>query len=256
MADGITISQAAAFAGVTVKTIRHYHQLGLIEEPRRDRSDYRRYKSADLLRLVQVRTLAGAGVPLAEIGAILDADPDKFAAALLEVDQQLTSRIEELIGRRETLRQLAGGERVLLPERACALLERLPALGFTADDVTTAREALVLVRALVPESLDNYLTQIEHGLEDPRYVILIKLNLRAGDLEPDDPRVEEVATAMADHFIANPSLLPTLTGLQSRDDGAARHELLSHHGEDQKPAWARMTALIEAKLRSAGIEIP
>jgi hypothetical protein len=189
---------------------------------------------------------------------MLDADPDKFAAALVDVEQSLTSRIDELIARREMLRRLAGGERVLLPDRACALLERLPALGFTAEDVTTAREALVLVRALVPEDLDDYLTQIEHGLEDPRYVTLIKLklNLRAGDLEPDDPRVEEIATALADHFIAEPSLLPALTGLQARDDGAIRHELLSHHGEDQKPAWARMTALIEAKLRSAGIEIP
>jgi hypothetical protein len=113
-----------------------------------------------------------------------------------------------------------------------------------------------LVRALVPESLDDYMTQIEHGLEDPRYVTLIKLNLRAGDLEPDDPRVGEIATALADHFIANPSLLPALTGLQARHDGTIRHELLSHHGEDRKPAWARMTALIEAKLRSAGLDIP
>ena len=104
--------------------------------------------------------------------------------------------------------------------------------------------------------LDDYLTQIEHGLEDPRYVTLIKLNLRAGDLEPDDPRVEQIATALADHFIADPSLLPALTGLQTRDDGAIRHELLNHHGEEEKPAWARMTALIEAKLRSAGIDIP
>jgi DNA-binding transcriptional MerR regulator len=256
MADGITIGQAAAFAGVTVKTIRHYHQHGLIGEPRRDHSGYRRYGSGDLLRLVQVRTLAAAGVPLAGIGAMLDADPGKFAAALRDVEQSLTSRIEELIARREMLRRLTGGDRVLLPDRACALLERLPALGFTAEDVTTAREALVLVRALVPESLDDYMTQIEHGLEDPRYVTLIKLNLRAGDLEPDDPRVEEIATAMADYYIAEPSLLPALTGLQARDDGAIRHELLNHHGEDHKPAWARMTALIEAKLRSAGIDIP
>jgi hypothetical protein len=32
--------------------------------------------------------------------------------------------------------------------------------------------------------------------------------------------------------------------------------MLTHHGEDRKPAWARMTPLIEAKLRSAGIDIP
>ncbi|MET4612625.1 DNA-binding transcriptional MerR regulator [Rhodococcus sp. PvR044] len=65
MRNGVTIGQAAAFGGVTVKTVRHYHKLGLVKEPERDSSGYRRYGSAELLRLVQVRTLAAAGVPLA-----------------------------------------------------------------------------------------------------------------------------------------------------------------------------------------------
>ncbi|HEX4226607.1 MAG TPA: MerR family transcriptional regulator, partial [Pseudonocardiaceae bacterium] len=55
MPEGITIGQAAAFAGVTIKTIRHYHVHGLVQEPERDSSGYRRYGSTDLLRLVQVR---------------------------------------------------------------------------------------------------------------------------------------------------------------------------------------------------------
>ncbi|MET8580806.1 MerR family transcriptional regulator [Streptomyces collinus] len=92
--------------GVTI------HHKGLIDEPARDRSAYRRYGTADLLRLVQIRTLAGAGVPLAEIDALLDADPDRFAAALAAAEESLTSRIEELIARRETLRLLAHGDRV------------------------------------------------------------------------------------------------------------------------------------------------
>jgi DNA-binding transcriptional MerR regulator len=100
MTGGVTIGQAAAFAGVTVKTVRHYHKHGLIDEPRRDNSGYRRYGSADLLRLVQIRTLAAAGVPLAEIGAMLDADPDRFAAALVDVERRLNDRIDDLITRR------------------------------------------------------------------------------------------------------------------------------------------------------------
>jgi hypothetical protein len=36
--DGVTIGQAAAFAEVTVKTVRHYHLHGLLDEPRRDSS--------------------------------------------------------------------------------------------------------------------------------------------------------------------------------------------------------------------------
>lgn len=254
MTDGITIGQAAAFAGVTIKTIRHYHHNGLIDEPSRDSSGYRRYGSADLLRLVQVRTLAGAGVPLAEIGAILDADPDRFAATLVDVEARLTAKIEELIARRDTLRTLATGDRVLLPERACALLDRLPGLGFDAEFVAMAREGLVLVRALVPEGFDDYLRQIEQTIEDPYYVSLIRRWSAAGDWPATDPRVDELANAWADHLIANPSLVVSLPGLRSREDGAARNELLSHHGEAEKPAWARMTTVIATRLRAAGID--
>ncbi|MCK2218143.1 MerR family DNA-binding transcriptional regulator [Actinomadura sp. ATCC 31491] len=31
--NGVTIGQAAAFVGITVKTVRHYHKLGLVTEP-------------------------------------------------------------------------------------------------------------------------------------------------------------------------------------------------------------------------------
>ncbi|MFB8003376.1 MerR family transcriptional regulator [Nocardia sp. NPDC056000] len=69
---GFTIDQAAAFAGVTAATVRQYHRRGLLGEPESDGSGCRRYRSAELLRLVQVRALAGAGVPLVEIGDLLE----------------------------------------------------------------------------------------------------------------------------------------------------------------------------------------
>ncbi|GIF00658.1 MerR family transcriptional regulator [Paractinoplanes rishiriensis] len=255
MTDGVTIGQAAAFAGVTVKAIRHYHQHTLIDEPRRDSSGYRRYGSADLLRLVQIRTLAAAGVPLAEIGAMLDADPGRFADALVDVERRLTDRIDDLLARRGTLRRLATGDRALLPDRALALLDRAADLGLTPDDVATAREGLVLIKALVPEGFDDYLSRIERALDDPRYGSLIKRMWRAAEWEPDDPRIDELATAIADHFLAHPALLPVPAGLRARTDSASRYSLLTHHGHEQKPAWTRLTALIETRLRSAGIDI-
>ncbi|MFD8478326.1 MerR family transcriptional regulator [Kitasatospora sp. NPDC059673] len=256
MTDGITIGQAAAFAGITVKTIRVYHRNGLVEEPRRDSSGYRRYGTAELLRLVQVRILAGAGVPLAGIGPILDAEGEDFTTALDQVEDDLTRRIEELTARRDTLRRLATGDRVLLPDRACAILDRMPGLGFSTEDMAIAREGLILVRALVPEGFDDYLAQIEHGLDDPRHVALIKLTWSAGNWAADDPRIEELAEEMAQHFLADPSLLPTLTGLQDKDDATTRHDLLTHHGEDTRPGWSRLTELIQQKLHTTGAELP
>ena len=95
MNNGVTISQAAAFAGVTVKTVRHYHKHGLVEEPRRDSSGYRRYGPAELLRLVQVRTLAASGVPLAEIGPMLD-ELHQVTQTLVTRDDQLKEAIDNL----------------------------------------------------------------------------------------------------------------------------------------------------------------
>ncbi|MFE7566535.1 MerR family transcriptional regulator [Streptomyces sp. NPDC057539] len=256
MADGLTIGQAAAYVGVTIKTVRHYHRLGLVQEPERDSSGYRRYGSADLLRLVQVRTLAGAGVPLAEIGDLLDADRERFAAGLDDVHRRLTERIEDLIARRDTLHRLAHGDRVLLPERACAVLDRLTDLGFGPDYVATQREALVLARALVPDVFDSFLTMLEHWVDDPEFVELTKRGWDAASWDPADPRIEELASAVADKLLANRALLALPTRFRSRSDAASRYGLVNHHREEQLPSVARLNALVEAHLRAAGIDVP
>ncbi|MFB6836302.1 MerR family transcriptional regulator [Streptomyces sp. NPDC056361] len=256
MSNGVTIGQAAAFVDVTVKTVRHYHKLGLVAEPERDGSGYRRYGSGELLRLVQVRTLAAAGVPLAEIGPLLDADAARFGAALADVGRQLTERIDELVARRATLDRLADGDRALLPDRACAILDRMPGLGFGPDHVAAQREALVLARALVPEGFDGFLDQLEHGLDDPDYVELAKRGQEAEAWEPDDPRIEELATAMADRYLANPALLGDHASRRAWAKASAQYELINNHREDRAPVAARLTALTEARLRSAGVPMP
>ncbi|WP_049654165.1 MerR family transcriptional regulator [Kitasatospora sp. MY 5-36] len=256
MANGVTIGQAAAYVGVTVKTVRHYHRQGLVEEPLRDASGYRRYGSGELLRLVQVRTLAAAGVPLAEVGPLLDADGERFATALADVERRLTERITELTARRDTLHRLADGDRALLPDRACAALERMPGLGFGPDYVAAQREALVLARALVPEGFDGLLAQLELRLDDPGFVELTRRGQEAEAWEPDDPRVEELAAAMADHYLANPALLGDPAGLRAWARAATQYRLIDRHRDDQAPVSARLTALTEARLRAAGVPSP
>ncbi|MFB7353386.1 MerR family transcriptional regulator [Streptomyces gardneri] len=256
MADGLTIGQAAAFVGVTIKTVRHYHRLGLVAEPERDRSGYRRYRSGELFRLVQVRTLAAAGVPLAEIGDLLDADPRTFAATLDDVHRRLTERIDELTARRDRLHRLDHGDRALLPDRACAVLDRLDGLGFGPDYVAGQREALVLARALVPEIFDSFLTRLEHSLDDPESVELTKRGWDARTWDPDDPRIEELAATLADKLLADRALLAMPTGFGDQSDAASRYGMVNHHRENQAPSIARLNTLVEEKLRAAGIDVP
>ena len=245
---GITIGQAAAFAGVTIKTVRHYHKLGLVAEPERDSSGYRRYGSDDLLRLVQVRTLAAAGVQLADISTLLDADAERFAAALTGIEQQLTDR-------RDTLHRLAD-DRALLPDRACAVLDRMPGLGFDPGYVAGQREALVLFRALVPEGFDSFVTQLEYRLDDPEFVHLTQRSWDALSWDSDDPRIEELASALADNLLAKPELLAVPAGFQARPDTAARYGMVNSHGQEEWPTSARLTSLVEDKLRAAGVPVP
>ncbi|MET3985283.1 MerR family transcriptional regulator [Streptomyces sp. PvR034] len=256
MADGLTIGQAASYVGVTIKTVRHYHRLGLVAEPERDGSGYRRYRSGQLFRLVQVRTLAEAGVPLAEIADLLDADPEAFAATLGEVHHRLTERIEDLTARRDRLQRLDHGDRALLPDRACAVLERLAALGFGPDYVSGQREALVLARALVPEIFDNFLTRLERSLDDPESVELTKRGLAAGSWDPDDPRIEELASALADELLADRALLAMPIGFRDHPETASRYGMVNHHREDPSGSIARLNTLVETKLRAAGIAVP
>ncbi|MFJ8884471.1 MerR family transcriptional regulator [Streptomyces sp. NPDC102402] len=256
MTNGLTIGQAAAFVSVTIKTVRHYHRLGLVAEPDRDGSGYRRYGSADLLRLIQVRTLAGAGVPLAEIGDLLDADPERFAAALDDVHRRLTERIEDLTARRDTLHRLDHSDRALLPDRACAILDRLTQLGFSTDYMAVQREGLVLARALIPEIFDSFLTHLEHSLGDPEFIALTKRSWDARSWDPDDPRIDGLASEVAANLLTNRALQTMPTGFQSQSDAAARYGLVNHHREDQGPSIARLNALVERNLRAAGIHIP
>jgi DNA-binding transcriptional MerR regulator len=256
MSNGVTISLAAAFAGVTVKTVRHYHKLGLLAEPERDSSGYRRYGPAELLRLVQVRTLAGAGVPLAEVGLLLDASDEDFAAALVGVERQLTAQIEELIARRDTLRRLADGDRALLPDRAVALLERMAAQGFRPEEVAASRGGLILAKAVVPERFEEYLANIEHATQDPDFVALSRRGADSATWAPDDPRIPGLAADMAEHYLTHPDHLKIVTGLQARNDPAARYGVVRDFGSEPGTAGERLVALVEARLREAGVQIP
>ena len=43
---------------MTVRAIRHYHQRGLLAEPARDASGYRRYDGHAVVELIRIKTLA------------------------------------------------------------------------------------------------------------------------------------------------------------------------------------------------------
>jgi DNA-binding transcriptional MerR regulator len=73
VAPSLTIGDVAAFAGVTVRAVRHYHQRGLLTEPQRDASGYRRYDAHAVVDLIRIKALSKAGVPRGFVSSSLPA---------------------------------------------------------------------------------------------------------------------------------------------------------------------------------------
>ncbi|MEV4615094.1 MerR family transcriptional regulator [Kitasatospora sp. NPDC049258] len=71
-ADSYTVGQLARIAKVTVRTLHHYDEIGLLSPGGRTSAGYRRYADADLDRLQQILFYRELGFPLEEIAAILD----------------------------------------------------------------------------------------------------------------------------------------------------------------------------------------
>jgi DNA-binding transcriptional MerR regulator len=74
------VSQVAKLAGVTVRTLHHYDEIGLLSPGERTAAGYRRYTEADLERLQQILYYCELGFALDEIATILD-DPDADPSA-------------------------------------------------------------------------------------------------------------------------------------------------------------------------------
>jgi DNA-binding transcriptional MerR regulator len=194
----LTISQLAAYAGVTVRAVRHYHQLGLLPEPGRDHSGYRSYGAADVVRLIRIRTLAEAGVPLARVQQLLDASPTDFGEAVGQIDAELRAKIRELQEHRRRIARLADGDTLAVPEEVVTYLARLRATGVSTAMVEGERDAWILMAARWPERISEFMVEKNVQLDDPRTVRLYLLidELTSGAM--DDERLGEVADLMVE----------------------------------------------------------
>src|SRR6185312_3130281 len=90
-----TVGQVADLAGVTVRTLHHYDELGLLSPSGRSDAGYRLYSYDDLARLREILIWRTLGFGLNEIASLLD-DPGHDRLAALERQREL---IEREIGR-------------------------------------------------------------------------------------------------------------------------------------------------------------
>ncbi|MFE2944447.1 MerR family transcriptional regulator [Streptomyces sp. NPDC059255] len=240
----LTISRLAAYAGVTVRAVRHYHRIGLLPEPERDRSGYRSYDAAAVVRLIRIRTLADAGVPLARVQELLDAGPEEFAEGVQKIDKDLRAEIRRLQGTRGRLARLAAGEHLALPQSVVDYLDRVRGLGVEERYIEMERDAWIMIAAQVPHLMDAVIAKKNEELDDPDMVKLYSLLNGALDRPVDDPRIIEIADIM-ERLMTR----AVEAGEVGADDGIDDQfvDLLDSTMLKSSPGAARLLAILEER---------
>ncbi|SIR62996.1 helix-turn-helix domain-containing protein [Williamsia sterculiae] len=144
---GWSTRELAELTGTTIKTVRHYHDIGLLDEPSRASNGYKQYTTAHLVRMLQIRRLVDLGVPLAEVAMVERADAES-EDAIRRIDAECAATIDRLHKVRVELAQiLRNRDAVTMPS------------GFedAAGELTDADRALITVysRVLDDEAMDE-----------------------------------------------------------------------------------------------------
>lgn len=198
----LTIGQLASYAGVTIRAVRHYHHVGLMPEPERDASGYRTYDADAVVRLIRIRTLAEAGVPLARVETLLDSDAQTFAEGTALIDRELRGRIRELQEHRRRIAQLASGDSLAVPDVVSDYLDKVRAIGVPEMLISAERDAWILIAARYPGQIDAFMDDKVGQLEDPRVVRFYQLISRmlAEEQEEQEVLVLEMADLLVEMF--------------------------------------------------------
>lgn len=111
------IGELAERTGLSLRTLRHYDEIGLVSASGRTEGGFRLYTDSDYDRLILIRRMKPLGFSLeemVELLQIIDALPDASGDRRLELRSKLDGFIGEAVERRETLRgQLAMADEFL-----------------------------------------------------------------------------------------------------------------------------------------------
>jgi Cu(I)-responsive transcriptional regulator len=101
----VNISAASKAAGLPVKTVRYYADIGLVQAPSRSDAGYRTYDDASVRKLVFIRRSREFGFTIEECRELLGLyqDQDRTSA---EVKRIASKRLEEIEEKQRELQSL------------------------------------------------------------------------------------------------------------------------------------------------------
>jgi DNA-binding transcriptional MerR regulator len=118
-----TVGEASELAGVSVRTLHHYDQIGLLSPSGRSDAGYRLYSHDDLARLQEILVWRHLALPLAQIGAMLD-DSSRERIGVLRRQRELVGReVERLAAVARALDAAIAAERTGVEQEEGTMFE-------------------------------------------------------------------------------------------------------------------------------------
>jgi DNA-binding transcriptional MerR regulator len=240
-------NELAALAGVTVRTLRHYHQIGLLPEPARSSNGYRRYSVRDLATVLRILSFTELGVPLSEVRRVVD-DPSATAELLDGIDRQAADEIDRLTARRKTIALLRREDAA--PDLPAALIPYAallrPRAGASDHERIWEREQLALIRHLSEDAGLAWLVRAYESFatSPARYLTLTDEFSALAD-DASSARIEQ----LADEVVA---LVGEAFSLDEAPSfrGEAASLLLAHQDGHYNDAQRRVIALVVDRVES------
>ncbi|MEL7509142.1 MAG: precorrin-8X methylmutase [Cyanobacteria bacterium J06554_1] len=168
----LTIKELTKIVGgkVTPRMVRHYHQLGLLPQPKRSRGNYRLYDDADVHRLRRIVALKQQGFQLSHIQQLLDTQdgsPPNSMAVMEQLQQHYQTLMRQLVQLRQTAMAVEG---ILGRDQGCQTVQakalaQLRILEVEANELATHRVWDELDGA-VPNHPENFQQALGHLLPD------------------------------------------------------------------------------------------
>lgn len=188
--------ELAELTGTTLKTVRHYHRIGLLDEPDRAPNGYKRYRIEHVVRLLRIRRLVDLGVPLSAIPAVEESD-ESAEQTLRALDAELKASIERQQQMRDELARIL---------RQPGLVELPP--GFVGDVATlsAADRALLMVYSTVLDA--PAMSALKKLQTMPRDPVEARFDALPADADEDTRQrlAEEYAPAAQRHLANHPAL--------------------------------------------------
>ena len=235
------VSDAAKIAGCSVRTVRYYHNLGLLPVPTKQRGPWRDYEFADVARLIQIRSMAQAGMRLDDIRlelsatetAVMAAVPTPAAASTQLVDAPTDPADCDCEIYDQTLRSLDQQIAKLQQQRARLLemkqqaMMKSPPLSKTVHDLYMEAEeilkseqefeALGFIQrkhklAILFSELGFFKTSFDNRAQQVDPQLMAEISKRLVRLQQDDWTMADVEN-LVEYAVAMDKSVPPLTGM-------------------------------------------